>query len=253
MTAASEIAKQALREGNLVPLATALTPAQEAEALALLNRFITSLLGLELGEFAFDWPVPPAATSPVRARFPVNPKSVDLPSDVWPYPPGNVRIIMSLTANTTIYMPQAPDDGARMLFVNIGEGVLFNLIVDGNGRLVNGAPTVTATPAVLNTQLWLYRADLSDWTAITPLVAADESPLPDVYDDLLMTGTFIRLAPRYGRTASAETVSTLKRLMTRLKAQYRQTTIMPSAVPQPFYRPAADTSRGSFGAEGSLF
>ncbi len=251
MKTASEIAEQALREGNLIALGQPITAAQEAEAIDLLNRFIDSLLGFEIGEFAMDWATPPSQTSPVPARYPIRPRSTELPSDVWPYPPGNVRIVLKLVADTTIYMPQDPDDGARFLFINIGDADTHNLTVDGNGRLVKGGATVVDTPGNLNQQLWLYRADLSDWTLVTELSAADTSPLPGFYDDLLIIGTFIRLAARYGRDTSSESAAAFARLMKRLKTQYRQTVPQPSSRPNAFYLPASDQNRNRYGSFGS--
>lgn len=246
MTTAAEIVKEALREGNLIPLDTAVTAPQEAEGLGLLNRFLISLLGLELGEFAFDWTVPPSTTSPIPARFPLFPQRENLPSDVFPYPPGNSRILMHLVSNQTIFLDQSPDDGARMSFVNVGDASTFSLTVDANGRLAKGAATVTETPGVLSEQLWLYRADLGDWKLITTLLSTDESPIPALYDDLLIIGTHIRLAPRYGRSVSVESAASFKRLMRRLKAQYKQTVGEPAADPQPFPVSAADRHRTGF-------
>lgn len=256
MQTASEIVKQAFREGNIVPLDATTgepvtTAGQDAEGLAILNRFIDSLYGLELGEYAFDWPVPPELTSPVPARFPINPKNENVASNVWPYPPGNVRIITSLNADTTLYLPQSPDDGARLEFINIGGATGFNLILDANGRLVRGALTSTDTDILWNGIKLLYRADLSDWTAITALAADGVSPLPSIYDDLLSIGTFIRLAPRYGKSVTPELATTYERLLKRLKTQYRQRVPMPSAKPQPFATPA--NQRRGFQNSGRLF
>ena len=243
MSTGSELATQALREGNLIDLKTALTSEQLAEALLLLNRFVESLLGFELGEFAMDWPVPPSVSSPVPANYPLLPRVSKLASNVFPYPPGNVRIILNLTAAQTIYMPKEPDDGARFLFINIGDGAQ-NLTVDGNGRLIKGSKIITETATQLDTQLWFYRADLGGWTLVTlPMLGATSSPFPSLYDDLLAIGVFIRLAPRYGRTVSAETASTFKRMKQRLTTQYRQAVPQPSADPQGFSYPASDFDR----------
>lgn len=244
MLTASEIVKEAFREGNLVPLDAetgipVTTPGQDAEGLKILNRFIGSLYGMELGEFAQDWTVPPSQTSPVPARFPIRPKSEALPSDVWPYPPGNVRVITKLVADTTLYLPQSPDDGARIELVNVGGVTGFSLTFDANGRLVRGAETSTDTDDAWNGVKLLYRADLSDWTAIVDLTADVVSPLPSVYDDLLSLGTFIRLAPRYGSNVTPEHQNTYSRLMKRIKTQYRQVVPMPSQKPQPFSTPAS--------------
>lgn len=256
MQTASEIVKQAFREGNIVPLDATTgepvtTDGQDAEGLAILNRFIDSLYGLELGEYAFDWPVPPELTSPVPARFPINPKNENVATNVWPYPPGNVRIITKLTADTTLYLPQSPDDGARIELINIGGATGFSLTLDANGRLVRGALTSTDTDVLWSGIRLLYRADLSDWIAIADLTGTDVSLLPSIYDDLLSVGTFIRLAPRYGKSVTPELESTYSRMLKRLKTQYRQRVPMPSQKPQPFPTPA--NQRRGFQNSGRLF
>lgn len=252
MTLASDLIKASYREGNLIPLDTALTPAQEVEALGILNNFIDSLLGFELGEFAFDWPVPPSSTSGIDARFPLFPQGRELPSDVFLNPPPNVRIILNLAADTTLFLQQDPDDGARMLFVNIDATSVFKLTVDGNGRLTKGTKTVTELSTALDKQLWLYRADLANWTLVSTLELADESPLPSLYDDLLTTGTMIRLAPRFGRPIPSETAATFKRLLKRMKTQYRQSVPVPTSSTALFNSPAFE-GRGVDISGGDLF
>lgn len=257
MTTALTLVLNSFREGNLVPLdATTglpvVKPAEIAEGLSLLNDYVDSLYGLELGEFNFDWPVPPSQQSPVPARFPLLPKNEDLKSNVFPYPPGNVRIILNLVADTTIYMPQAPDNGARCQFINIGDPTTFSLTVVGNTRLVKGVSSFTETPGDLNGQRLLFRSDLADWAQIATLVETSESPLPALYDRLLQIGTFQGLAPRYGRSMTPELAATQNRLMKRLKAEYRQKVSMPSASPNPFFLPASDINRNGFRLGGRL-
>ena len=254
MTAASALVTQVYREGNLVGLTAAITTEQATEGLNLLNDYLDSLLGFELGEFNFDWPVPPATTSPTPARFPLFPLGRDLPSNVFRFPPSNVRILMSLTADTTIFLPQDPNDGARILLINLVSTSTFSLTIQGNGRLVKSAASITELATALNGQTLLYRADLGGWQLITTLVAATESPLPKLYDRLLVLGTFIFLAPRYGKELPPTQNLSYRRLLKRLKAQYRQVVPEPSADPQPFFLPSADRERRALSdTDGSLF
>lgn len=254
MTTASALVTQAYREGNLIGLTATITDAQATEGLTLLNDYLDSLLGFELGEFNFDWPTPPTTTSPVPARFPVFPLGRDLPSNVWPYPPLNVRILMTLTVDTTIYLQQDPGDGARIMLINLDSTSAFSLTIEGNGRLIKGASSITELATELDGQLLLYRADLGGWQLTTTLETTTESPLPTVYDRLLALGTFIFLAPRYGKELTQTQNLSYRRLLKRLKAQYRQVVLEPSADPQPFFLPSADRERGAFtDTEGSLF
>ena len=258
MTTGLELVQRAFREGNLAPLNSTtgipiVTDGQLAEGLTILNGYIDSLYGKEIGEFSFDWPVPPSQQSTTPARFPLFPKSEDLASNVFPFPPGNVRIILNLVSDTTIFMPQSPDNGARCQFINIGDATSFNLTVVGNTRLVKGVSELTDTPGNLNGQRLLYRSDLADWTQIITLLNTTESPLPSEYDRLLQIGTFQGLASRVGRSMSPELIATQLGLMKRLKAEYRQKVPEPSASPNPFLLPASDINRNGFRFGGSLF
>lgn len=254
MTIASVLVTSAYREGNLIPTGKAPTTAEAAEGLSLLNVFIDSLYGFELGEFEMAWPVPPSTTSPVKADYPVGNRSSELPDTVWPYPPGNVTILMNLAAATTIYLPQAPNDGARISFVNIGDPTSFSLTVDANGRLVQGALTLVDTPGNFTTRRLLYRADLGNWTLIDTLLDASESPFPRPYDDLLTIGVFARLASRHGKVVGPDLGVVFSRLMQRFKAQYRQKVPAPNTNVQPFLRPTMDGPRSALNVSGrSLF
>ena len=157
---------------------------------------------------------------------------------------------MNLTADTTIYLNQMPDDGARMLLVNIGTAGDFTLTLDANGRLVGGAATLAGLQSVLAQTTLFYRADLGDWATFTALTLTSESPLPTIYDDFLSIGVAKRLAPRNGKKIAPELEPTYSRLRKRLKTQYRQTVGVPSAKPQPFRRPTWDPSRGFFSSGG---
>lgn len=234
MPTAADLVKQALRENNLIPISEEPTVDQAAEGLTLLNRFLDSLFGYELGEFVTSWSVRPSSTSPVPAQYPLLPRNQDLPDDVWPYPPDNSNILMNIGSNTTIYLPVSPCDGAITLFTNVGGVQASTLTVDGNGRLIKGLATLADTPENLNGQRLLYRADMGDWVLVSNLAAIDASPLPAMYDDLLALGTAVRIAPRYGRSIPIETASTLRRLIQRMRAQYKQKVQEPNASPQPF-------------------
>lgn len=239
MTIASEIVKQAFREINLKAIGAALTPAEAVEGLALLNAYLSSLFSFEIGEPNFSWPVAPATTSPTPARFPLFPAVEDLPDDVFPFPPSNVNILITLFQDTTIFLNQDPDDGAQMRFINLMGVTPLKLIVDGNGRFIKGAPILSQTADTIDKTRLFYRADLGDWTEVVKLTDATESPLQEQYDTLLSIGTAARLATRFGRSLSREQDAEQKRLLRKLKTQYRQNTPAPAS-PQPFLKPASE-------------
>lgn len=228
MTLASTIVQSAYREGNLIPMGKDPTAAQLAEGLAKLNRLLAGLFGNEVGEPLTEWPLPPPQrTAPVAARYPLGPASSDLPSNVWPYPPGNVRLMCSIAVATRLYFQNAPNDGARVNLVNLSMSATLTL--DGNGRLIESIPGVSAAtrvltaPIVLSTD-WFYRSDLGTWVVLTTLLSTDSLPFPSNFDDYFVAELHIRMCPSFGRTATNETTETRNRNLSKLKARYRQPT-----------------------------
>lgn len=254
MTLASSIIQDAYREGNLIPVGTNPSTAEQVEALRRLNSFIAGVFGEEMGENLADWPAPlPQRTAPIAANYPQLPYPMGLDGDLMGipaptslstafavYPPKNSRIVWG-GKTITVYFPEAPDDGSRMAVVQgsgAGDGGAAGqiLTLDGNGRTIETANTKVitdpATPAA-----WMYRADTADWVAVKDLIITDPLPFPSDLDDLWICMLQIRLAPRYGKSISAETNSTAVRMMKKLKAKYRQagTTIYRSGdIPNSF-------------------
>jgi hypothetical protein len=219
MTTASDIITQAYREANIIPIGKVPNVDQIAEALPRLNNFIAWLFGSKLGEFVMDWPTPPSRTAPVPANYPLRPQRDQLPSDVWPYPPNNVRILNRLAADTTVYLPYRPNPGSRCLVVDLG--ATGTLTLDANGRLIAGANTVALAPGHDRVS-YIYREDLASWTTAGTLVEADESPLAPEFDDLLICGLARRIAPRFGADVLPITESTYMDTMDKLKQRYQQ-------------------------------
>ena len=215
----SDIITEAFREGNLKPIGSTPTSAEAAEALSRLNRFVRALYGHAFGENLSDWPVPPRRNAPVAANYPLLPGSTDLPSSVYLYPPGNVRIVNSVTAATTIYLPQHPNDGARFGYTDVGATAV--LTIDANARLIEGAASI---PAPSEVREWVYRADNGNWQRIAALVTSDSSPFPDEFDDLLVCGLSIALSPRFGQKPNEITLLAYQTMRNKLKARYYQPT-----------------------------
>lgn len=244
MTTATDIVRRGFREDNLIPIGRAPTVAEQAEGLELLNSFIKSVYGYELGEFMQDWVAPqPQRTAPVAADYPQlpfplgldymansSPLAEDLSLNMYPYPPSNSRIVWDGTP-LTVFMPEQPQPGARIALVQ-GSGARNNpppggqLTINANGRRVETAVGVAAAQAVFDnpvpSQAWFYRADLGIWKLIAPLAAGDELPFPEEYDDFWICALSMRLAPRYTKQVSANTVEALKRLLGRMRAEFRQ-------------------------------
>lgn len=238
---AQDIIKRAYREVNIVALGTSPTDDQNQEGLDRLNAWLRIMFGSEMGEPLQDWLVPsPQRTAPVAANFPQLPypqgtdwnlMGTPLPGSVgptlWPYPPGNSRLIVGLTQNTTVWFPEQPYDGARMAIIGSGltvGGPAFTLTLDGNSRTINGAKLFTITTPILSTQRmrWMYRADLGDWRPMASLALTDPLPFPDDMEDYLALGLAIRIAPGSDKTISAETLKAYRSADTIFQARYKQ-------------------------------
>lgn len=241
MTTASKIVQSAYREGNLIPAGKVPTDDEVTEALDRLYNIVLAVFGTEMGENLVDWLVPaPQRTAPVAANFPQGPliagfdeagSSALLGNNsnaIWPYPPKNSRLVFGSVA-TTVYFPEAPDDGSRMAIVQgsgAGDGGVTGaaLTLDGNGRTIEGANTQTYDAPVAG-RAWFYRADLADWVAVTTLTADSEMPFPPEFDDLWITALAIRLSPRYTKPVSAETAGIYKQMLSKFSNRYMQSQV----------------------------
>lgn len=223
MTIASDIVQQAYRENNLIPVGQSPSTAEAAEGLGLLNAVLKTLFANVIGEQLTDWLVPaPQRTDPVSANYPYLPMVSDPVSSVYLSPPDNSRIITKVPAATTIYLSQMPNDGARMGFVQ--KGSTATLTIDANGRTIETAATKTLVLTDTTPLQWFYRGDTGDWVALTTLVAGDTPPLPDEFDDLLITGTNLRLCPRAGKDPLVSTAARYRDMVAQAKSRYRQIT-----------------------------
>lgn len=214
MTLVSSILLDAYRESNLVALpASTLSSTQEAEALRRFTSLIASVIGWEAGENLKQWPVGLAGyESPPEC----------LRADIWRYPPVNSMLVLNLAAAETVYLPLHPSDGARVAVQDLGGNLAtYNLTLDANGRLIDGARTLTLSTDDLN-RTWFYRADLGDWRQVTTLAAADEMPFPVEFDDMFIILLAMRLNPRYGRKMDPLTATYLRRMQTMFTARYAQ-------------------------------
>lgn len=230
---ASRAIERAYREAAITARGAGLSEVEYTEGLDRLNGFIASLFAGEIGQLLSDWQVPanlrtaPYAANNIALPFPQNTTSLDQPfvSTEQPaplreqYPPANSRVLWGGNADTIIYLPQYPADGARMEFVNVGSTATLTVL--GNGRRISGAASLSfasnAVPVLL-----FYRADLGSWLPIAPLGLNDESPLPAEFDDLLVAGTAIRLTALDEISPQSGTMFIYDRLLKRCSQRYRQ-------------------------------
>lgn len=236
MTLASAVIVQGFRENNLIPVGKTPTTDETAEALVLLNNFISSIFGYELGENYEDWLVPALQrTAPRASTFPQGPLGGDglligdRLNNVWPYPPTNSRLVWGDTT-IKVYFPDSPEDGARMSLIGgtgAGDGGQdgAQITLDGNGRFIEGVAALTITAPITTPMEWMYRADLASWNRITDIALTDEMPFPRMFDDFFICALSLRQAPRYSKTPASSTVKTADDTLKRLKARYRQSQV----------------------------
>jgi hypothetical protein len=221
-TLISTIISDAYRESNLTGLGQTPTDAEMAEGLVLLNRFIDSLWGAEMGENLIN--------------IPFGLKNV-ITTDIIPlyyndllnsYLPVNTRLLCNLEGPETVTLAPQPFDGSRMQFVDVsGNFQTFPLTVQGNGRNILGNPTIVLSDNNYNT-FFFYRADLANWMKVNDLALTDVSPFPEEFDDFLIIGLADRINVRNGITMSPESVGRFKRCKGQFYARYAQTPEVPS-------------------------
>jgi hypothetical protein len=215
MTVTLEIITSAYRESNLIAIGATPTTAQIAEALSRLNALVSSVYGYEVGEPLGDWPIGVEG---------VVDYSYDWTSDVWPYPSANVRLIANSTEAQTIYLPPTPSDGARVAIIDPNSRLTAAPVtIDGNGRTIENAANVVLDANGTN-RIWLYRAELGNWSLLSTLTGAEgeDFPFPNEFDDYFITKLAMRLNPRYGRSIAQESAVEMDRILEKLRARYRQ-------------------------------
>lgn len=220
-TPVTTLINDAYRESNLTGLSGSPTTAEQAEALVLLNRFIDSLWGAEMGENLINIPfglnnVVTTGIEPIYYNDIIN-----------TYVPINTRLLCNLTAPETVNMPPQPNDGTRMQFVDVsGNFQTYPLTVTGNGRNILGNPTITLSANNYN-QVFFYRADLANWMKVSDLQLTDVSPFPEEFDDFIIIGLADRINVRNGIELLPESVARYKRCKGQFYARYAQVTQVP--------------------------
>lgn len=217
MTTIRTLITDAYGEAGIVADGADPSSEQLTKALRRLNALYDSFFGAELGE---NLTTVNYGTSGLTNSYAIaDDDSPDLDSM---YVPSNVRLILNNDAATTLYLDPNPDDGARVGIVdNAGNLATYNVTLNGNGRQIEGAASVTLNTNSLNRE-WFYRADLGNWARIADLTEDDESPLPSAFDDLFVTALALRINPAYGAQTSQEMADVFSRMKRLFKARYSQ-------------------------------
>lgn len=221
----SNLIQRAYRENNLIPIGKEPTEVEINESLEVYRSLVASYYGAQVGTLLQDWEAPPSPTSPQPSRFPNYPQKPYVPIEVWVNPPPNVRIIYNQAAGAqTVYFPPNPNDGARVALVNVGDAfsVTNTLTLQGNGRLIEGATSLTVNAPFTVEPVWQYVADSANWVRISELTLESENPFPAEFDDFSVAMLAIRRAPTYGKDPNPMTASIAQGGMTMFKARYWQ-------------------------------
>lgn len=247
VTAATTI-QRAFRFENLIAVGASPTSDEQTEALYHLNDIIQELLGFELGELVYDWQIPPTRTSATRKENPRDPYAERENVTVYTNPPTNVRLVTKISSALTVYLPEFPDDGARMAFSDAG--ATATLTLDANGRTIEGAGTLAIPVSSIKEYQWFYRADLANWVRVSALTANDALPFPAKFNTMFYALLAIRLSPGYGKEPRPVTVATARELRSKFQSQYRQEVPTPATYNlgnlQSFRSPSGPTGHGAF-------
>ena len=251
MTLVSQIITDAFRQSNIISIAGSVTSAQQTEALRFLNRIVKSVFGNEAGENLEAFPIGRNNIS----RPSGFPGYDNAPPADW-FVPMNKRLMCNLTAATTVYLHPQPSPGARFAVNDVtGNFATYNLIVNGNGRQIQNASSLTLNTN--NTEKeWFYRDDLGEWALYSPLVVGDTFPFPEEFDDYFITLLALRINPAYGRAMDEQTAQIMGRSQSQLRARYHNTIEVQSE--EALIRPAEMTAdrrrwRGNYYNPNSLF
>lgn len=233
MTLVSDIITRAYRETNVVSKGAVPTATEITEALPLLNSIILSTIGYEVGDGFTDVNIG---------------GTYDQSSVIDPFVPLNARLVLNLTAATTIYLDPFPEEGMRFALVDVaGNLATYNLTIDTGQRLIEGASSLVLNTNSIDRQ-YLYRADTGNWVKITSLVTSDNMPLPVEYDDYFIIMLASRLNPRHGTELSASSAAHLKRMRSAMNARYSVTTEVEADVPARLFSSSVNSTATDFDA-----
>lgn len=228
MTQIIAITTRAMRESNIIAPDQNLTSAQSDEALALLQSYILSVLGTDMGYIMEPWTVASAASI-------LRPSGVPLSATdaaAWKVPPQARVILNGIAAPMTLTLQPVPQDGQRFAVIDAGKTLdTSNVTINPNGRQLDGAVGVTVLSTEGLARQWIYRDDVADWKKLDPLAATDEMPFPSDFDDYFSIGLAMRLNPRYGQELRPESKLRFDQQQIQFVNRYTQSRLR--SVPSP--------------------
>lgn len=214
MVAVTEIIQNSLRESNILGAGVSPTGTELDEAVNEYNDLIFNLLGHEIGQETMDWPV---GGTPKEAIY-----GDTWTEAQWSLPIPNSRLIVSVGTTQNIKLPQDPDNGCMIEVVN-ATSTSIQVILEGNGRLIDNATSYSITGLVTNPIRLFYRANEGQWMIFpNSFSATDDHPFPSQYNIFFQTALAARLNPRYGREMPPLVEAAFKDALLKLKKDYQQ-------------------------------
>lgn len=215
MTLVQDIIDRGYREGNLIPAGQSADDTQRTEGLNVLNGFLRSLFGFELGQWLRDVTIPYPGE---HHRHHSHTFGAD--EDFY----ANVRFLSKITSAKTVKLDPHPEDGAQIAYASVG--ATANLTIDAQDRLIESSTALELTP-LDSPRHWFYRADIGTWVLVQTLALTDEQPFPPEFDDFLISAVSKRLQPRHSKELAPGTEEIFKEGMKILRARFNQSPNIP--------------------------
>lgn len=214
MALASDIIRRAYRESNLVPVGVTPSANLLAEGLEGLNGVILSTIGNEVGQGLSELVI--------GGDFDQSHLMPD-------YVPDNIRLVYNNTEGTILVgLDPYPVEGQRVAMADVSGSISTNtLTINANGRTIEGTTEIVLDTDYMSRQ-WMYRADTGNWVRISELILADSMPFPTEFDAYFIKMLAIELNPRYSQQLSAETIQSLGRMRSQIRARYFNKTAVES-------------------------
>lgn len=229
MTTVSQIVTDAYQAENLIAVNAIPTAAEQDKGVRTLNRIFRSMLGNEIGEKLYSINLG-VNNIDGRVASSVNPLYVMEGLSVYPqnYAARNTRLVLNLTAATTIYMPPLPKDGARFAVIDNSANLnIYNLTILGNGNTFDTQTTKVLNTASLQSE-WFFREDTGNWQLISNLTLLDNFPLPSEFEEFFIYLLAMRLTAGQGTSLDSQGSFIIKDMMRKIRARYRQTVEVPT-------------------------
>lgn len=203
MTAISTLISAAFRENNLIAVGTSPTAAEQTEALDVVNRLVQQMMSLEKSANFLDYVADNTLSGTIQLYK-------------------HTRIVRNGANSVTLNFPNPVDDGARMQIIQ-GPTNTGVLTLAGNGYTIDGSATFATTNAVnVTPHIWFFRGDLGDWMTVAPQLVGDDFIFPPEFDDLFVTMISTRLAPRYNKAVTQQTMDVIQAGIDAFSARFFQ-------------------------------